>query len=382
MSKLLTTGIREREDLSDVVDVLMLNADDMKMCSFIRQLPSISSIFGQGVMDQKHEWFDDEARPMTFLSGTSGGGLLWDDAAVTALLPINSAYTALLRVGDMFVLGDLAEVVRISAINVAGNTVTVSARGHGSSSGAAQGTAAFNMKYIGNAQDENSDVMDSNFQAPSEKYNLCQTFEDVAGVSGTIRRSKTVAGDVHDNSVVKKLKELLKALNSALVEGLRDKTGTIATMGGIREFLATTSNVGGALSLAKFYTAFVAHIDAGLFPHAIHASATVISTIEQLFNTGVRTKPSEVKGGQSINVVAIMGHDVELHVDRDMRTGEFLILDYNRIAYGPLEGGSHEDGNFATYLIEASGKKTKTQVLGEYTCRVSNGGATKAYGIT
>ena len=142
MSKLLTTGIREREDLSDVVDVLMLNADDMKMCSFIRQLPSISSIFGQGVMDQKHEWFDDEARPMTFLSGTSGGGLLWDDAAVTALLPINSAYSALLRVGDMFVLGDLLEVVRISAINVSGNTVTVSARGHGSSSGAAQGTAA------------------------------------------------------------------------------------------------------------------------------------------------------------------------------------------------------------------------------------------------
>lgn len=382
MSKLLTTGIREREDLSDIVDVLMLNADDMKMLSFVRQLPSISETFGQGVMAEKHEWFDDEARPMTFLSGTSGGGLLWDDAAVTALLTINAAYTALLRVGDMFVLGDMLEVVRISAINVAGNTVTVSGRGHGATAGAAQGTAAFNMKYIGNAQDEDSDVMDSNFQAPTEAYNYCQTLEDVAGVSGTIRRSKMVAGDVHDNSVIKKLKELLKQLNSALVEGIRDKTGTVATMGGIREFLSTTSNVGGALTLAKFYTAVVAHIDSGLFPHAIHANATVIATIEQLFNTGVRTVPSEVKGGQSINVVAIMGHDVQLHVDRDMRSGEFLILDYNRIAYGPLEGGKHEDGNFATYLVEQTGKKTKTQVLGQYTCRVSNGGATKAYGIT
>ena len=92
--------------------------------------------------------------------------------------------------------------------------------------------------------------------------------------------------------------------------------------------------------------------------------------------------PSGKKGGQSINVVAIMGHDVQLHVDRDMRSGEFLILDYNRVAYGPLEGGKHEDGNFATYLIEATGKKTKTQVLGQFTERVSNGGATKAYGIT
>ena len=382
MGKVLTTGVREREDLSDVVDVLMLNHDDMQMCSFVRQLPSISSAFGKGVMDEKHEWFDDEARPMTFLSGVSGAGLLWDDAAVTALLTINAAYTALLRVGDMFVLGDLLEVVRITAINVAGNTVTVGGRGHGATAGAAQGQPAFNMKYIGNAQDENSDVMDSNYQAPSELYNYCQTFEDVAGVSGTIRRSKTVAGDVHDNSVVKKLKELLKQLNVALVEGIRDKTGTVATMGGIREFLTTTSNVGGALTMAKFYTALVAHIDSGLFPHAIHANATVIAKIEQLFNTGVRTVPSDKKGGQSINVIAAMGHDIQLHVDRDMRSTEFLIVDYNRCAYGPLEGGKHEDGNFATYLVEQTGKKTKTQVLGQFTERVSNGGATKAYGIT
>lgn len=382
MSKVLTTGVREREDLSNVVDTLMLNADDMKMCSFVRQLPSIAETFEKGVTNVKHEWFDDVARPMTFYSGLSGTGLLWDDAAVTALLTIDSAYTALLRVGDMFLLGDLAEVVRISAINVAGNTVTVSARGHGSSSGAAQGETSFAMKYIGNAQDENSDVMDSNYQAPSELYNYCQTLEDVAGVSGTIRRSKTVAGDVHDQSIVKKLKELLKQLNVALVEGLRDLTGTVYTMGGLREFCTITSNVGGALTTGKVYLALVAHIDGGLFPHAIHGNASAISYLEQLFNTGVRTKTSEKRGGQSINVISAMGHEIELHVDRDMRAGEFFIVDYNRCAYGPLAGGEHEDGNFATYLIEQSGKKTKTQVLGEYTLRVSNGGITKAYGAT
>ena len=382
MSRVLTTDVREREDLSDIVDTLMGNADDMQMCSFVRQLPSIAENFGEGVQAEKHEWFDDELRPMTFLSGVSGAGLLWDDAAVTALLTINAAYTSLLRVGDMFVLGDLLEVVRISAINVAGNTVTVSARGHASSAGAAQGQPAFDMKYIGNAQDENSDVMESNYQAPSEKYNLCQTFEDVAGVSGTIRRSKTVAGDLLDQSIVKKLKELLKGLNSALVEGLRDKTGTVVTMGGIREFLTVTSNVGGALTVAKLYTALVSHIDGGLFPHAIHGCAGEIAKIEQLYNTTVRTKPSEKTGGQSINVISAMGHEIELHVDRDMRAAEFLIVDYNRIAYGPLEGGKYEDGNFRTYEIENSGKKTKTQIVGQFTERVSNGGATKAYGIT
>ena len=382
MSKLLTTGIREREDLSDVVDTLMLNSDDMKMCSFVNQLPSISEAFGQGVQDEKHEWFDDEARPMIFVSGVSPGGTLWDNVATAAALPMNAAYTPLLRVGDMFVLGDLAEVVRVTAIQLAADTVTVGVRGHGGTAGALQGGPAFDMRYIGNAQDEDSDVMESNFQAPSEEYNYCQTFEDVAGVSGTIRRSKMVAGDVHDNSVIKKLKELLKQLNAAIVEGIRDKTGTVATMGGIREFTGSTSNIGGALTLALFYTAVVTHIDAGLFPHAIHGNASVISWIERLFNTGVRTVPSGKKGGQSINVIAIMGHDVQLHVDRDMRAGEFMIVDYNRVAYGPLEGGKYENGSFATYPVENTGKKTKTQILGQYTLRVSNNGVTKAYGAT
>lgn len=384
MDGVLTTDVREREDLSDVVDTLLLNTDDLRMCSYVSNLRSISEVFGDKVTAQKHEWFDDEARPMTFLSGTSGAGLLWDSATATTDLPINSAYTAKLRVGDMFLLGDKAEVVRIASINVSANTVTVTARGHGSSSGAAQGTDAFNMYYIGNAQDEDSDPITANYQAPTARYNYTQIFEDVASVSGTIRRSKTVAGDILDNSIVKKLKELLKGLNVALVEGLRDKSGNVATMGGIREFGSTTSNIGGALTIANFYTALVAHIDAGLFPHAIHACADVIGDIEQLFNTGVRTKPSETKGGQSINVITAMGYNIELHVDRDSRSGEFLILDYNRIAYGPLAGGKYEDGSFASYPLwdKNHGKETAVEVLGEYTLRVSNGGCTRAYGIT
>lgn len=384
MDGVLTTDVREREDLSDVVDTLMLNSDDMRMYSFVGYLGSIADVFGAGVTAEKHEWFDDIARPMTFLSGLSGAGLLWDSVDAVDALTINSAYTAKLRVGDMFVLGDGLEVVRIKSIDVSANTVSVSGRGHGATDGAAQGEAAFTMRYIGNAQDENSDPITANYQAPTEKYNYCQSFEDVASVSGTIRRSKTIAGDLLDQTIVKKLKELARGLNAAIVEGIKDKTGNIATMGGLREYCSTTSNVGGALTIANFYVALVAHVDAGFFPHAVHANAGVIAKIEQLFNTTVRTKSNEKKGGQSINVITAMGYDIELHVDRDMRSGEFLILDYNRAAYGPLDGGKYENGNFAAYPLwdKTHAKETAVQLFGQFTLHVANGAVTRAYGIT
>jgi len=382
---ILTTDVREREDLSNVVDALLLNSDDMKFLSFVRQLGTISQIFGHSVTAQKHEWFDDEARAIQISLTASGSGADWDDAADITALPCATAECNKLRVGDLLLLGDGLEVVRVTSINSVAQTIELtSARGWGGTTGATQGTAAFTAQIIGNAQDENSDPIDPNYQAPTAKYNFCQIFEDVASVSGTIRRSKTVAGDIHDATIVKKLKELLRSFNRAISEGIKAKSGNIATMGGIREFLSVTSNVGGALTIAKLYTALIAHTDAGLFPHAIHADATTIGTIEQLMNANVRTEPNMQVAGQSVSTIKAMGFDIQLHVDRDYRSGEFLILDYNRIAVGPLSGGKYEDGNFNSYPLYAKrhGKQTATQILGELTLRASNSGATKAYGIT
>lgn len=384
MDGVLTTDIREREDLSDVVDTLLLNSDDMKFLSFVRQLGTIAQTFGQGVTAQKHEWFDDEARAISISLTATGDGDTWDTDDDITDLPCTTANCNKLRIGDLLLLPGGDEVVRVSVITTGSQTIGLTSRGWGSSTATVQGHAAFTAEIIGNAQDENSDPIAANYQAPTEKYNYCQIFEDVASVSGTIRRSKCVAGDIHDNTVVKKLKELLRSFNRAISEGIRHKSGNIATMGGIREFVSTTSNVGGVLTIAKLYTALIAHTDSGLFPHAIHADATTIGTIEQLMNANVRTDPNMQVAGQSVSTIKAMGFDVQLHVDRDSRTGEFLIMDYNRIAIGPLAGGKYEDGNFAAYPLwdKRHGKQTATELLGEMTLRCSNGGATRAYGIT
>lgn len=379
---------REREDLSGVIDILKLKDDDMKYLSFVNFLPTIVKAFGKKVTAQKHEWLDDVSRYETVNIGLSGTGLLWDAVDVVDLLTMEDAGEgAKLRVGDVLLLPDLAEVVVVKSIATDFLTISVYARGHGSTSGAAQGEVVAAASIIGNAQIENGDPLDADHTAQTAGYNYSQIFEDVAQISGTIRRSKMANGDELDFQIVKKTKEALKSLNYSLVEGIKnlDTTNKVATMGGLREFISNTSNVAGALTVALLYTAVTSHVDAGLYPSAIHGSPTTIGDIEQLYQGAVRTKVSDKRGGTEINVIVILGYEIELHVDKHVRSTEALILDYNRIGYGPLDGGvKGQSGAFAAYPIwnKRNGKQLGTQVLGEYTMRVSNGGGTRMYGIS
>lgn len=384
---MLIGDVRFREDLSPVVDQLLLTSDDMKFLSMVNFLPKIKSIFGKPVLSQKHEWLDDEARADYVTIATGADGAKWDTDNIIAAMPMVTAECNKLRVGDVLLL-DQDEVVIVEAVNTAAQTIDLIARGHGSSTAAVLAHDSTHVaKIIGNAQVENADPLSADNTTPTEAFNYTQIFEDSAEVTGTVRRSKAVQGDYLDYSVVKKLKEAIVSLNRAMWEGLKNLDGTnkIGTMGGAREFASTqVSNVGGALTLDKLYAAVIVHVDAGNFPSAIHASAKIIGDIEQLFVGNVRYKESEKRAGMSVASVSMMGYTVELHMDRHARSTEFLIMDYNRCAFGALEGGEYESGNFASYPIlnKRNGKQIATQVLGEYTMRCSNKGVTRAYGST
>jgi len=384
----ITTGDRrEREDLSGVIDILKLKDDDMKYLSFVNFLPSIVKSFGKKVTAQKHEWLDDEARAISISVVASGDGADWDTTNDITALPVATAEITKLRVGDMLLL-DQDEVVVVKSIDVSGETIDLYARGHGSTTAAVLAhDSAHTCVIIGNAQAENADPLDPDFTSQTEAYNYCQIFEDVAQITGTVNRSRMANGNELDFQIVKKTKEALISLNYTLVEGIKnlDATNKVATMGGLREFISNTSNVAGALTVAKLYTAIISHVDAGLYPSAIHGSPTTIGDIEQLYQGAVRTKVSDKKGGTEINVIVVLGYEIELHVDKHVRATEILLLDYNRIGYGPLDGGSKGDsGNFSVYNIydKQNGKQIAKQIVGEYTMRVSNGGGTRLYGIS
>lgn len=171
------------EDLSLEIDVLFQNERDMALLSMVRFLPS-----GLSVQNEKHEWQDDQMPPETLtVQGTTGA--TWDSAVATASMPVVTAQIGKLKVGDILELPS-GEHTRVSAINVAGQTITLDKRGWGGTTAAAQGTSLITVKIIGNAQVDGSDPQSETYYAPTAVFNYVQIFEDVLAVSGKVMRSK------------------------------------------------------------------------------------------------------------------------------------------------------------------------------------------------
>lgn len=379
----LQKNIESRESLSPLVDVLLGNDKDVRFLSGVVFLRSISEAFGSRVIDAVHKWKDISLRPILITSGTSGSGLLWHSTDATEGLTINSAFTA--KIKPQYVLElPTGEVVVVKTVN-ANNTIDVYKRGAGGTTAAAQTTTAFSIKIIGIADVEGSAPSSHNFQGFTDKENYVQTFEDVAIYSRLANLSAHFTGmTAMDATLMVKTKELMRFLNRAIWYGMqeRDTTNNINLMGGAKYFgSAQVSNVGGALTVAKFYTALKSHISAGLIPDAFHGSINAVSALEQLYNSSVRTVPSDKIGGQSITTINAMGFEIELLPDRDIADTEGFIVDRSRCAYGPIEG-NEPGGAWASYDVYNDGKRVGKQIAGYYTAQFANAGTTRLYGIS
>lgn len=380
----LQKDIESRESLSPLVDVLLGNDKDMRFLSGVVFLRSISEAFGSRVIDAVHKWKDISLRPIVITSGTSGAGLLWNSTTATDGLTINSSFTS--KIKPQYVLElTTGEVVVVKTVNTGANTIDVYKRGAGGTTAAAQATTAFSIKIIGIADVEGSAPSTHNFQGFTDKENYVQIFEDVANYSRLANLSAHFSGmTAMDATLMIKTKELMRFLNRAIWYGMpeRDTTNNINLMGGAKYFgSAQVSNVAGALTVAKFYTALKSHISAGLIPDAFHGSINAVSALEQLYNTTVRTVPSDKVGGQSITTINAMGFEIALLPDRDIADSEGFIVDYARCAYGPIEG-NEPGGAWASYDVYNDGKRVGKQIAGYYTGQFANAGTTRLYGIT
>lgn len=372
--------IREHEDLSDIIDVLMGSQNDLKLLSFWSFLNSNLS-----AKAQKHEYQDDIVHFETITAIASGAGADWATTSDTTALPVTTTEVKKLKVGDVLLLPTGSEIVVVKSIDDTGS-IDVYSRGWAGTTATSQGTSQFTITIIGNAQIDGSDPINGNFNVPTEKYNYVQIFEDKVDVSGSLLRSFVTAQNEHDRQVGIKLKSLMSRLNKALWYGERaiDSTNKLATMNGIRKQLTTSSNIGGNLSLTKLYTAVEALMNAGGSPTAIHGSIHAISAIEQLFSNSITRDANQGNNRFNLTVktISLLGMDVELRPDRHIASSEFAIIDDSKISFGTQDGNL--SGAFTEYEIERNGKQWKTQIVGYYTNEVRQAAAAgvRCYGLT
>lgn len=374
---ILQDTFREAEDLSPEIDLLFGSERDMSLLSFVRFLPATLK-----ATNEKHEWQDDTMPPESLSVTASASGAEWDSASGTTGLPVATGQIEKLKVGDVLLLPSGEQVI-VATINVSGQSITVSKRGWGGTTGAQQGTGAKTLYVIGNAQVDGSDPMDANYYAPSERYNYVQIFEDSLGISGKVMRSKISRESERARQRALKLKRLLSQLNYAILNGTREKTGNVATFQGLRNTASSTYNINGALTVAKVYAILAQMIAAGGSPSAFHGNAVMIGRLEVLLAAYVTSGTSDWHAKLTVNKVSILGMTIELHMDKHMADGELLVIDYDRVRYG-TQDSDEAKGSFQAYVIEENGKQIKEQLVGYYTVEQKQAAASvvRAYGST
>jgi len=374
---------RMGEDLSPEIDVLLGGEKDMQFLSLVNFLPKNFTATAH-----KHEWIDDEIPATNFTYARGGAGTDWDDVADTTGLPVVTAQIVKLRVGDEIRLAlpaGAGEIVVVKSIDVAGQTIDVWSRGHGSTMATAQGAGTLTAEIIGNIQIDGSDPATESYQDPTARYNVVQIFEDVLAVSGKVMRSRTSRESERARQRVLKLKRLMKMLNRAMWEGYleEDSTNGIYSFRGLRESAATTYNVAGALTVAHVYGMVEAMINAGGTPSAIHAHPTMIGRLERLMSTYVTSSVSEYNAKLTVKKISMHGIDIELHSDRDCQNTEMWVLDYSRLAYGAMSS-DEASGEFQAVTITENLKQIKEQIAGYYTVEqhAPSASIVRAYGCT
>ena len=375
---------RAGEDLSMEIDVLLGTERDMRFLSLVNFLPK-----NFVATSDKHEWQDDQLDVETFTYVRGGAGTDWDDAADTTALPVVTAQITKLRVGDVLKLAlpaaEAGELVVVKSISVAGQTIDVWSRGHGSTTATAQGAGTLTAKIVGNVQLDGSDPAEAYYTGPTARYNRTQIFERDIAIGGKVMRSKVSRESERARQRSIKLKSLLSQLNAAMWEGYleEDSTNDVYTFRGIREAGSTTYNINGALTVAHVYGIVEAMLNAGGTPSALHGSPTIIGRLERLMAAYVVSGVSEYNAKLTVKKLSMHGLEIEIHADRHCTNTELWALDYSRLAYG-AQSSEEASGEFQAVTITENLKQIKEQIAGYYTMEEKQPAASivKGYGCT
>lgn len=322
-----------------------------------------------------HEWLEDALLPNTDKINDSTYA---DVLADTQFVVTNASR---FRVGDQIRVEGSAEVMLVTAVNAATNTLTV-VRGYGGSTPAGLANNQV-LQILGNAALEGDAADTARFTSRTRKTNYTQIFASTVEVSGSELAVRQVGvQDEVDYQKQQRLRELLRDLENCVINGRaasanpEGAASVRRTMKGIVPFIATNAFVPGA----------------GGFPNDVTLTEEQLNTtLREIWKSGSGNVDTIVVNGQEkrwINAFIgtnrrytdrsqtfadlVSAYESDFGVCRVVMSrwapkGTVLLLDSGRIEVMPLAGRS-----FQYKPLGATGDRESGQVLGEYTLELRN----------
>lgn len=268
----------QRREITDAI--LLLEPMDTPLLSAIGLDSATSKFRLVGDSNTKVEWLEDTYRPLTgTLSATSasnGTALTVSDASV-------------FKRGDVLELPNGSERAWVSAIDTAGNSITVT-RAHGGTTAATQATGTINILYTARVEGDSTDY--GPVQARSTNYNWTQIFQEAVKVTGSnLAIAQYGISNELDLQVRKKVKEQWRFLEKAFFQGKRGTatvgSGELRTLGGLDAFITTNtmSTAASSMVLGNLEAVILSCYQAtGEVPTQLWMNPSRLQTIKNLYD--------------------------------------------------------------------------------------------------
>jgi hypothetical protein len=338
----------------------------------------LSRVPMNGVATQvEHSWMEDALNPWT---ATCAEAL---DNSETEL-DVASGHGARFKIGTLFTLNvpGFTEVMQVTAIVADALTIV---RGYGSTSPQAGSAGTSDeIQIISHPAQEGQDPPADESRLRTKVSNYTQIFQRGIQISDTLRKINLAGvSDEYAYQVARRLQEIERELNTAIVRGIKSADGgsdtSLRSMGGILEF--SSQSGGNVTTTAEALSMDVVNAMAeqvwndGGTPNFILVSGTgkrTISTFDQAYR---RADYSTATAGYVVDrLITDMGFVLDVIVDPSMPRDAAIIGDLGLINVMPLQGDAMHAEDLAR-----TGRSSKGMVSGQYTVEYRNAKEAFAY---
>lgn len=319
------------------------------------------SAIAQGTAQQKKvEWLDENL--LTPRAPTSASFLV---GATTIELAAADAFK--FQVGD--VLAHKGERIRVTAVDAAGDTLTVT-RAFASTTAVA-GTAGDLLVGVGVILPEGSDPGDGVTVDRVNRFNYTQIFGPykiaTSATENVISKYGLGSGHEFDHQVAKRTKEVAIAMEQAILYGIRseDTSSKLRSMGGMINYItanvdSTTTTLTSALLLDMLQNIY----DDGGSPDRIVTGGKQKRLISGFDSSAIQLTRGDNGRGQVVDTFMSDFSMVTLLLDRWVRPSDLFIFNRDQAKLLTLRPLQFE-------MLAKTGDSIKGQIVGEKTLAFS-----------
>jgi len=349
-------------DMSDTL--AMLDPSDVPLLSLIGK-------DGLTATAVKHEWLEDVLRPLdstvVTLGELSGATDPADDVVVT------TGQGVYFRAGDIVAVVSAVgtELTRVTTTPAADTLALARAFGNGSTALSHTGLPV--LKIVGNVNVTDAALGAARTTTKTGKYNYCQLFEDSVKVTSTdqVIKKYVQQGDLNQR-VFDTLKVAWMQWERALLYGrfVAPTAAVAGAMDGILKLLTTNAYAKSGAALIEDYI-LQAMQDSWTYGgkvDTIVVGAFQKRQINKFLDSMRQTPRTDRIAGSVVDTYTSDFGVADVVLDRNMPTDTVLLLDRQRIKFGPLVGHP-----LSAAPVETNTRLVKAvQIIGQYTAEIRN----------